>query len=234
MVNPENKVKSQIAITARDDVSIKTVLKPEPKTVEKPTPKPVVKPTVISESDLVGQILLQGFASSGKQAPTQWPLTSGNTLPAKTEQTATAVRVYSVNTQKPNTTSTSGKQASSQWPLTSRNTLPAKTERPATAVRMNPVKPNTTSKIVSDKATSNETKKATTPNNLKATSKHRTALTNVSWNMNKIVTPRASEKRPRDVLDERVQDEMNAKRQRLTQWLDSCVSIILFEGKLKD
>ena len=277
MVHPENSVNSQVDIATGDEVSLQTVsvTKPKPKPVEKPTHKPVVKPTVISESDLVGQILLQGFGSSGKQPPSKWPGTSANTdvrttAPEKSQtgtqaKPSTARKVVSdlaaklqktkkttgpSNSElkqevrlpkpamKPSVVSetdlvgqillqglnSSEKQPPPQLPRNSGSTELSNKELPAAAVRVNPTN---IQKPSCDKATIKETKKAKASDELKATTKSRTAPTSVSWDMNKVLAPRAAEKRPRDILDECVQDEMNAKRQRLAQWLGSCVSIIL-------
>ena len=279
MVHPENSVNSQVDIATGDEVSLQTVsvTKPKPKPVEKPTPKPVVKPTVISESDLVGQILLQGFGSSGKQPPSKWPGTSANTDVRTTapEKSQTGTQAKPISMQKPSTArkvvsdlaaklqktkkttgpsnselkqelrlpkpalkpsvvsetdlvgqillqglNSSEKQPPPQLPRNSGSTELSNKELPAAAVRVNPTN---IQKPSCDKATIKETKKAIASDELKDTTKSRSAPTSVSWDMNKVLAPRA----PRDILDECVQDEMNAKRQRLAQWLGSCVSIIL-------
>ena len=259
MVHPENGFNSQVAIAIGDDVSLRTgsVTKPKPKPVEKPTPKPEVKPTVISESDLVGQILLQGFGSSGSKSQTGTQ--AKPTSMQKPNTTGKAVSDLATRLKKiPKTTGTSKSNviqepkppqpavkpsvvsetdlvgqillqgcgsnrspAPSQWPLISGNTASSNTQLPAAIARTSIQKPS------GGKATIKDSNKATAFSDLKATSKPRTASTHVSWDMNKVLAPRLAEKRPRDVLDEQAQDEMNAKRQRLAQWLGSCVSIIL-------
>ena len=262
MVHPEKSVKSQVAIATRDDVSLQTVSlsKPKPKPVEKPTPKPVVKPTVISESDLVGQILLQGFGSSGKKSPSQWPGTSASTV-VKTTASEKKSQAKPTISQKPSTTIKVISDLAAKLEKTKKTTGPnnfelkqePKPPKPAVkssvisksdlvgqillqgcgSSRKQPITPATTvranstniQKTSSDKATVKDTRMTIESDNHKAT-KSRTAATCVSWDMNKIVAPRATEKRPRDVLDESIQDEMNAKRQRLAQWLGNCVSII--------
>ena len=66
-----------------------------------------------------------------------------------------------------------------------------------------------------------ETKKTTVPRSETSTIKPRAAPSSVSWDMNKLMTPKTTdaEKRPCDLLVEQAQAEIKAKRQRLSQWL---------------
>ena len=153
---------------------VKPAVKPilEPDTRQPPRPiveaklvKPAVKPTMISSTDLVGQILLQGFEQSTSES-------SRNT----------------------------------------RNTVPVVI--PAQSIKR--------SKVVNlMKDTIPDTKRVTVPISTTSTTNPRAAPCSVSWNMNKLLTPRATgaEKRPCDLQVEQAHVEMEAKRQRLSQWL---------------
>ena len=143
-----------------------------PDTTQPPRPlvevklvKPAVKPTMISSTDLVGQILLQGFEQSTSES-------SRNT----------------------------------------RNTVPV-------VLPAQSIKRNKAVNLMNDKI--KYTKKATEPTSTTSTTNPRAAPCSVSWNMDKLLTPRArgTEKRPFDLQVEQAQVEMEAKRQRLSQWL---------------
>ena len=143
-----------------------TVSSDTTQTISSNPAKPVVKPTMISSTDLVGQILLQGF-----------------------------------------------EQSSSGLSRNSENTVPV----------INPAHPtNKRSKVVNHtNDTIKETKKTTVPGSETSTIKPRAAPRSVSWDMNKLLTPKTTdaEKRPCDLLVEQAQADIKAKRQRLSQWL---------------
>ena len=128
--------------------------------------QPVVKPTMISSTDLVGQILLQGYeqSSSGLSRNRE------NTVPVKKPAQPTNKRCQAVN-------------------------------------------------VMND--TIKETKKTTVPRSETSTIKTRAAPSSVSWDMNKLLTPNATdaERIPCDLLVEQAQADIKAKRQRLSQWL---------------
>ena len=156
---------------------VKPPVKPTfvPDTTQPPRPiveaklvKPAVKPTMISSTDLVGQILLQGFEQSTSES-------SRNT----------------------------------------RNTVPV-------VIPAQPIKRISKAvNLVRSNDTIQETKKATVPTSTTSTTNPRAAPCSVSWDMNKVLKPRATgtEKRPFDLQVEEAQVEMKAKRQRLSQWL---------------
>ena len=133
--------------------------------VEAKLVKPAVKPTMISSTDLVGQILLQGFEQS---------------------------------------TSESSKDT--------RNTVPV-------VIPAQSIKRSQADNLM--KVTVHDTKRITEPFATTSTTSSRAAPCSVSWNMNKLLTPRTTgaEKRPRDLQVEQAQVEMEAKHQRLSQWL---------------
>ena len=128
--------------------------------------KPVVKPTMVSSTDLVGQILLQGFehSSSGLSRNRE------NTVPVIKLAQPTNKRFQAVN-------------------------------------------------VMND--TIKETMKTTVPRSETSTIKPRAAPSSVSWDMNKLLTPKTidAEKIPCDLLVEQAQADIKAKRQRLSQWL---------------
>ena len=134
---------------------------PRPIVEAKPA-KPAVKPTMISSTDLVGQILLQGFEQSTSES-------SRNT----------------------------------------RNTVPV-------VIPAQSIKRSKADNLM--KVTTHDTKRVTVPI---STTNSRAAPCSVSWNLNKLLTPRTTgaEKRPCDLQVEQAQVEMEAKRQRLSQWL---------------
>ena len=154
---------------------VKTAVKPTlvPDTTQPPRPiveaklvKPAVKPTMISSTDLVGQILLQGFEQSTSES-------SRNT----------------------------------------RNTVPV-------VIPAQSIKRSKADDLM--KVTIHDTKSVTVPistTSTTSTTKPRAAPCSVSWNMNKLLTPRTAEKRSCDLQVEQAQVEMEAKRQRLSQWL---------------
>ena len=128
--------------------------------------KPVIKPTLISSTDLVGQILLQGFehSSSGLSRNGE------NTVPVIKPAQPTNKKCQAVN-------------------------------------------------VMND--TIKETKKTTVPGSETSTIKPTAAPSSVSWDMNKLLTPKSTGtgKRPCDLLVEQAQAEIKAKRQRLSKWL---------------
>ena len=134
--------------------------------------KPIVKPTVISTTDLVGQILLQGFGSTSKQS--ECPQTSVSTVPTVVPITRTIkVDTFFKDSMK-------------------------------------------------------DTKKLTVPGTLISTATQRAAPSSISWDMNKVLTPRGAEKRQHDMQVEQAHAEIKAKRQRLSQWLGVSIIIINF------
>ena len=145
----------------------KPLVKPTVSDTTQPSPaKPVVKPAMISSTDLVGQILLQGFEQSS----------SG--LSRNRENTVSVIK-------------------------------PAQpTNKRCQAVNLM----NNTIK---------ETKKTTVPRSETSTIKPRAAPRSVSWDMNKLLTPKSTdaEKKPCVLLVEQAQADIKAKRQRLSQWL---------------
>ena len=155
-----NQVKPPVKPTLVPD----TTQPPRP-IVEAKLVKPAVKPTMISSTDLVGQILLQGF----EQSTSELSRDIRNTVPV---------------------------------------VIPAQSIKRSKAV--NPIKD-----------TMHDTKRITVPISTTSTTNRRAAPCSVSWNMNKLLTPRATgaEKRPCDLQVEQAQVEMEAKRLRLSQWL---------------
>ena len=75
-----------------------------------------------------------------------------------------------------------------------------------------------------------ETKKTTMPRSEVSTIKSRAAPRSVSWDMNKLLTPKSTdaEKKPCDLLVEQAQADIKAKRQRLSQWLSVSLQYINF------
>ena len=73
-----------------------------------------------------------------------------------------------------------------------------------------------------------DTKKLTAPGTIISTATQRAAPSNISWDMNKVLTPRGAEKRQHDVQVEQANAEIKAKRQRLSQWLGVSILIINF------
>ena len=146
-------------------ISVPDTTQPPRPIVEQKLVKPAVKPTMISSTDLVGQILLQGFEQSTSES-------SRNT----------------------------------------RNTVPVVI--PAQSIKR--------SKAVNFvKNAIHDNKRITVPISTTYTTNSRAAPCSVSWNMNKLLAPRATgaEKRPCDLQVEQAQVEIEAKRQRLSQWL---------------
>ena len=148
--------------------------------------KPVVKPTMISSTDLVGQILLQGF----EQSSSGLSRNGENTVPVIKPAQATYKRSKAVN-------------------LINDTIIPAQPTN----------KRCQTVNLMND--TIKETKKTTVPRSEISTIKPRAAPRSVSWDMNKLLTPKATDadKRPSDLLVEQAQADIKAKRQRLSQWL---------------
>ena len=105
--------------------------------------KPILKPTVISTTDLVGQILLQGFGSSSNNS--ELPQTTVRTVPTvvQTESTNRANNVVKFLKDSMKDTKTAGTVISTMTP--------------------------------------------------------RAAPSSISWDMNKVLTPRDVEKRQHDV-----------------------------------
>ena len=120
---------------------------------------------MISSTDLVGQILLQGF-----------------------------------------------EQSTSESSRDTRNTVPV-------VVPAQHIKRSKADNLIKD--TIHDTKRITVPISTTSTTNSRAAPCSVSLNMNKLLTSRATgaEKRPFDLQVEQAQVEMEAKRQRLSQWL---------------
>ena len=137
---------------------------PRPIVEAKPT-KPAVKPTMISSTDLVGQILLQGFEQSTSESSRNTRVTVPVVIPAQSIKRSKADNLM--------------------------------------------------------KVTTHDTKRVTVPISTTSTTNSRAAPCSVSWNLNKLLTPRTTgaEKRPCDLQVEQAQVEMEAKRQRLSQWL---------------
>ena len=155
-----NQVKPPVKPTLVPD----TTQPPRP-IVEAKLVKPAVKPRMISSTDLVGQILLQGF-----------------------------------------------EQSTSESSRITRNTVPV-------VIPAQSIKRSKADDLM--KVTIHDTKRVTVPISTTSTTKPRAAPCSVSWNMNKLLTPRntGAEKRLCDLQVEQAQVEMEAKRQRLSQWL---------------
>ena len=155
-----NQVKSPVKPTLVPD----NTQPPRPIVEAKPA-KPAVKPTMISSTDLVGQILLQGFEQSTSESSRN----TRNTVPV---------------------------------------VIPAQSIKGSKADNLMKVK-------------THDTKRVTVPISTTSTTNSRAAPCSVSWNLNKLLTPRTTgaEKRPCDLQVEQAKVEMEAKRQRLSQWL---------------
>ena len=148
--------------------------------------KPVVKPTMLSTTDLVGQILLQGF----EQSYSGLSRNRENTVPVIKPAQPTNKRCQAVNVMND-------------------------TIKPAQPTNKRSKAVN----LMND--TIKETKKTTVPSSETSTIKPRAAPRSVSWDMNKLLTPKTTdaEKIPSDLLVEQAQADIKAKRQRLSQWL---------------
>ena len=179
---------------------------------EKHKPNQREKPTLIGESDVVGQILLQGLDCSKIQ------------LPSKRHKTASSSVVKNTSKDK----------MVEPVRMTDFKTAPA-SSNPPTARDTNGYK----------------AVKETMAQDLTSTVKPTKTVSTVAWDMKKVLTPAAKteEKRPKnvlpgagvrkdhrevvdagkrqtDILDDNIQEEMAAKRQRMAQWLQDCVSKI--------
>lgn len=185
------------------------------KAIETPKPvKTVEKPKVICESDLVGQILMQGLNTSTVQFPSH---SSGSSVRscAKPEKLLP----------------TTGKPAETKPPSIS--DIHCKDAKLTTTC----IKKQTP---LDFKATAKSTISTGTVARGATMTKSTISTNKVAWDVKKILGPDSSvpkkktpvpdlpvsQKRPREVLAEDVRDEMEAKRQRLSQWLYDHVSVI--------
>lgn len=171
------------------------------KAVEVPKPiKTVEKPKVISESDLVGQILMQGLNTIKTQFSSFLPAPS---VTSEKHLTETFTPVMS----KQRTESVLTIKADNVNKLSNAGIGRPKPEQ---------VNKKATSRVSARTAANSSNTTATVPN------------TKIAWDINKVLAPKqlVNLKRPRDVLAEKVRDEIEAKRQRLSEWLYNHVSIV--------
>ena len=177
---------------------------------EKYKPNQREKPALIGESDIVGQILLQGLDCSKIQLPSERPKTASRSVVKKTSKDKMAEPVRQTDFK----------------------TAPA-TSDPATA------KDTTVHKFVAE----------TTVQRPKSSGNTTKTASKVAWDVNKLLasTTKTGEKRPGNVsasgvarkekrevvdvskhqtntLDDDIQEEMAAKKQRMAQWLQDAVS----------
>ena len=179
---------------------------------EKYKPNQREKPALIGESDIVGQILLQGLDCSMIQLPSQRPKTASRSVVKSTDKDKMAE-------------------------------LARKTDFKTAPVSSNPPTARDTNGY--------KAVRETMAQDLTSTVKPTKTVSTVAWDMKKVLAPAAKtgEKRPKNdlsgagvrkdhsevvdatkhqtnILDDNIEEEMAAKRQRMTQWLQDHVSRI--------
>lgn len=180
----------------------------KPVEVSKP-PKAVGKPEILCESDLVGQILMQGTNTSKTQFQTVF---SGASVSSSVKPMKPLSKISRpVVTKLPSATAISKKDSSKLTNMSYKKQTPVQLTAKS-SINCKVSREYTTKSTVSTHKVAWDVKKILFPEP-KLTQK-KTAL------------PSIPQKRSRDVLADDVKDEMEAKRQRMSQWLYDHVSLM--------
>ena len=177
---------------------------------EKYKPNQREKPTLTGESDVVGQILLQELDCSKIQLPSQRPKTASRSVVKSTDKDKMAELARQTDFRT---------APASSNPPTARDTNGYKAVRESVVQDLtSTVKPTKTVSIVAW-----DMKKVLAPAVKTGEKRQKNVLSGagVRKEHRKVVD---AGKHQTDILDVNIQEEMAAKKQRMTQWLQDCVS----------